>query len=107
MFHVKQRLHVRTELTVDGAGTAIHIAELEPIDNGFCRMLRVIELGPNDVIMGAAKDGRQSGMAQLPNDVVPHPETYDQFPDITASHLKAEEFEGLWNEATALFPELS
>lgn len=84
----------------------IHVAELEPIEDGYCRMLRVIELGPNDVITGAAKEGRKSGMAQLPNEVVPHPDTYDQFPDITSRHLKPDEFEGLWNEATALFPEL-
>ncbi|MGD7002542.1 hypothetical protein [Corynebacterium halotolerans] len=106
MFHVKHRLFVRTELTVDGAGTAIHVAELEPVENGFCRMLRIIELDPNSAITGAAREGRTAGMANEPNALVPHPDTYDQFPDITARHLNEEEFEGLWTEATTLFPEL-
>lgn len=103
---MKQRLYVRTELTVAGAGTAIHIAELEPIQDGYCRMHRVIEIGPNDVITGAAQGSRKAGMAQLPNEIVPHPDTYDQYPDISATRLEEAEFEGLWSEATTLFPTL-
>lgn len=45
-------------------------------------------------------------MAQLPNEIVPHPDTYDQYPDISATRLEEAEFEGLWSEATTLFPTL-
>lgn len=105
MFHVKPRHFIRTELTVPGAGTAIHIAELEEIDQTTCRMLRIIELAPDESIMGLAGEGRSAGQAPEPMETVPHPDTYDDFPDIDATRLGGDTFEALWSEAVAKFPE--
>lgn len=105
MFHVKPRHFVRTELTVPGAGTAIHIAELEEITSSTCKMVRILELAPDDTIMGLAGQGRSAGQAPEPAETVPHPDTYSDFPDIATSRLSAEEFNALWSEATAKFPE--
>lgn len=105
MFHVKPRHYVRTELTVPGAGTAVHIADLEEIDQTTCRMKRIIELAPDDTIMGFVGEGRSAGQAQAPMDTVPHPDTYGDFPDISVTRLSADEFHALWTEALAKFPE--
>lgn len=105
MFHVKQ-IHVRIEMTVPGAGSVIHVAELAPLDKQTCAMVRIIELDPSETIRGAATQDTAAGMAQAPNPVVPHPDTYADFPDIEHSHLTPEEFEGLWAEAVATFPEI-
>lgn len=106
MFHVKPRHHVRTELTVPGVGTAIHIAELEEIDTTSCAMLRLIELAPDDTIMGATDGTTTAGNTTAPADVVPHPDTYGDYPDITATRLDEAEFQALWSEARAKFPAL-
>lgn len=106
MFHVKPFLYIRTEMSIPGAGDAVHLAELETLDDTLCRLYRMIELGPGDAIVGAATQGRTVGGSQKPNELVPHPDTYHQFPDINAQLLTEAEFEGLWNEARALFPEL-
>lgn len=106
MFHVKQIHYVRTDLTVPGAGSVIHIAELEEIDQTSCTMIRIIELAPDETIMGVTSQGKTVGSANEPQAVVPHPDTYDQFPDINARRLSADEFEALWTEAVAKFPEL-
>jgi len=106
MFHVKL-LHVRIEMTIPGAGSVIHVAELAPRDAESCTMLRIIELDPSETIRGAVTQESSVGMAQAPNPVVPHPDTYADFPDIEHSHLTPEEFEGLWAEAAAAFPEIA
>lgn len=102
-FHVKH--FVRTTLTVPGAGTLITIAELQEISSESCTMVRMIELVPDETIMGAFADGRIVGQANEPLEQVPHPNTYDQFEGIEAEHLSPEEFEGLWAEVRAKFPE--
>ncbi|AWB82870.1 hypothetical protein C3B44_11475 [Corynebacterium yudongzhengii] len=106
MFHVKPKHYIRTELTVPGVGTAIHVAELEEIDAQSCTMLRIIELAGDETIMGAAAGGVTEGQITAPSEVVPHPDTYADFPDITATRLDPEEFEGLYSEAAAKFPRL-
>ncbi len=105
MFHVKQ-IHVRIDMSIPGAGSVIHVAELLPRDAQTCTMIRIIELDPSETIRGAATQDTAAGMAQAPNPVVPHPDTYADFPDIEHSHLTPEEFEGLWAEAVATFPEI-
>lgn len=105
MFHVKPRHFIRTELTVPGAGTAVHVAELEEIDAATCRMLRIIELTPDDRIMGLSGEGRTGGNVPEPAEVVPHPNTYANYPDIEATRLSSEEFDALWSEAEVKFPE--
>lgn len=106
MFHVKPHLYVRIDMTIPGAGSVIHLAELAEIDEATCRMVRIIELDPAGVIRGAATQSAVAGMANKPNDVVPHPDSYADFPDIESRPLEDGEFEGLWAEATAAFPEL-
>lgn len=105
---MSQRLFIRIDLTVPGAGTVIHIAELEEIDTRSCTMLRIIELDSAGTIQGAARPGtgESVGMANVPQQVVPHPDTYDDFPDVDHRALSEDEFEGLWTEATAKFPRL-
>ncbi|WIM70956.1 hypothetical protein QP028_07865 [Corynebacterium suedekumii] len=106
MFHVKPHIYVRIDMTIPGAGSVIHLAELAEIDEATCRMVRIIELDPAETIRGAATQSTVAGMANKPNDVVPHPDSYTDFPDIESRPIDAEEFEGLWAEATTAFPEL-
>lgn len=106
MFHVKPNIHVRIELSIPGAGAVIHVAELAEMDPQTCAMIRIIELGPTGTIQGAATQEKSAGMSNAPNPVVPHPATYAEFPDIEHNFLSVEEFEGLWTEALARFPEL-
>lgn len=106
MFHVKLKHYVRTDLTVPGVGTAIHIAELEEINSTSCAMVRLIELAPDESIMGVTDGKNVAGATTAPASVVPHPDTYGEYPDIKATRLSTEEFEALWSEATAKFPDL-
>ncbi|SDS71716.1 hypothetical protein SAMN04488539_2238 [Corynebacterium timonense] len=84
----------------------LNIAELEELSPTQCTMVRMIELDPAETITGAYAEGRVHGQANEPADVVPHPNTYAAFEGITATPLSAEEFEGLWAEARAKFPNL-
>ena len=93
-------------MTIPGAGSVIHVAELAPLDAQTCAMVRIIELDPSETIRGAATQDTSAGMAQAPNPVVPHPDAYADFPDIEHRALSADEFEGLWMEAVAAFPEV-
>lgn len=106
MFHVKPFLYVRTEMTVPGAGVVAHLAEMKVLDDTMCRLHRMIELDPHGSIVGAVNHGKTVGGSQPPNELVPHPDTYGEYPDITALPLGEGEFEGLWSEARALFPNL-
>lgn len=98
-----KKLYVRTTMTVPEVGTAIHIAELEEINGEACTMLRMIALAPNDVIVGAATPTASVGDANIPQSVVPHPDTYDKYPDIDAELIDAFQFHSLWTEAIALY----
>lgn len=100
-------LYVRIKMTIPQVGTTVHIAELEPINAEMCTMRRIIELDPHGTIQGGAKGDKSVGLAGPPADVVPHPDSYGDFPDITAAHLEGDEFESLWAEAITKFPELS
>lgn len=97
------RLYIKTTFSVPGVGTAVHLAELEEINAQQCRMLRMIALGPNDAVMGAATPHSRAGGVDLPQETVPHPDTYENFPDIDAVPITAEVFDGLWSEASALY----
>lgn len=107
MFHVKQILFVRTDMDIEGVGTVSHVAELQELDEQTCHMNRIIELGPDDVILGAADGEHIVGQANRPQKVVPHPSTYGNYADITSSDLSAEEFEALWAEAITKFNDLA
>lgn len=104
MFHVKPLIYVRLDMTIPGAGSVTHLAELAEIDATSCSMLRIIELDPAGKIRGAATQASHAGMANKPSEIVPHPDTYAQFPEIKSEALNAEEFEGLWAEAQASLP---
>lgn len=101
MFHVKPFIYVRTELHVPGAGQAVHIAELKELDADTCEMVRIIELDPNDTIMGIAGGDIGAGAPMQPQAQVPHPDTYKDFPDIKATILSSDQFEALWAEGVA------
>ena len=105
MFHVK-RLYIRTDLTVPEAGSLISIADLIELDGSSCRVARMIELDGSETIKGAYLEGRAVGQINTPQDTVPHPNTYGDFPDISYRTLSEEEYEALWTEATTKFPEL-
>ena len=96
-------IYVRTTLTVPGAGSVVNVAELAELNDRECRMVRMIELTPDHVIMGAFIDGKIAGQANEPLDTVPHPDTYDDFPDISAQYVDQSRFDALWSEATAKF----
>lgn len=96
-------LYVRTELTVPGVGSAIHMAEMEEQDAPSCRMVRMIALDPSDAIVGVATPTSSTGNVDQPQEVVPHPDTYDEFPDISAHYVDQSHFDALWSEATAKF----
>ena len=66
-------------------------------------MLRMIALAPNDSIVGAATPKTSVGNAEVPQRVVPHPDTYDAFPDVNAELIDAFQFHSLWTEAIALY----
>ena len=99
-------MYVRTTMEVPGVGSAIHIAEMEEVNANTCTMLRMIALAPNDAVAGAATPSKAVGNADITQRQVPHPNTYNDFPDITAEHISADEFAALWREAVALYGEL-
>lgn len=98
--------YVKTTLSVPGAGMAIHIAELKELNSQMCEMVRLIALDPNNAIVGAAHGDVREGNIDMPTKQVPHPSTYEQFPDIDATYIEQSEFDGLWTEAQAIFPSL-
>lgn len=108
---------VRTEIEIPGHPTAIHIAEMQELVDApgsaappLCRILRIIELagtaGGETVTGAGVLQGPAFGLANEPNEIVPHPDTYADFPDINARIITVEEFEGLWLEAGTKFPGL-
>ncbi|ADK29884.1 hypothetical protein [Corynebacterium pseudotuberculosis] len=99
-------LYVQTLMSIPGVGTSNHIAELEPINATECLLHRLLEVDPANAVCGAARGKTVVGMAAPPHSTVPHPESYADFPDIEASYLSSEEFEALWSEAVAKFPEI-
>ena len=99
-------LHVRTTMTIPQVGVAIHVAELEELSPTTCRMHRLVALAHNDAVVGAATPEAAHGDAQIPLSEVPHPNTYDSYEGMEAERLSLEDFEALWAEATARFPEL-
>lgn len=103
-------LYVRTTLTIPGAGTAIHVAELEEAGPDVCTLHRMVALTPDDDVAGAAhvQQGqvRVVGNMDTPMPTIPHPNTYDQFPDIEAAHITQADFELLWAQAATVYGEL-
>ena len=110
---MSETIQVRTEIAIPGGPTVIHIAQLEELENTAphsvraCKMLKIIELA-GDVISGAGiVGGTKINLAAEPDSIVPHPDTYADFPDISARRISKAEFDMLWLEATTKFPELS
>ena len=105
MFHVKRHF-VRIDLTVPGVGTLINIADLVEVDGQTCTVNRMLELDPNETITGAYIHGRCVGQINEPQASVPHPDSYADFPDIEVRHVDPAQYEALWTEAAAKFPEI-
>lgn len=100
-------LFIRTTLTIPGVGAAVHVAELHPLNAEQCRMARIIEVDPQGNPVGAAMGDRYYGMETPPQEIVPHPDTYSAFPDVSAEPLSAREFQSLWERALGKFPGLN
>ena len=99
-------LYVRTTMSIPEVGTAIHVAEMKELSDDSCMMVRMIALAPNEEIVGAATPQTSVGNADIPQQVVPHPRTYDQFPDIDAELIDAPVFHSLWTKTQALYGDL-
>lgn len=101
-------LYAKTIFTAPDGSGIVNVAELAELDDTrtACRMVRMIELTPQNSIVGAYVDGRVHGSANTPLDVVPHPERLSEFEDIEHHILEESDFNGLWAEAQTLFPEL-
>ena len=85
-------LYIRVDLTVPQIGVSTHIAELVEQSPQLCAMQRIIELDPSGAIQGAATPKVTVGMASAPEPIVPHPDTYADFPDITSTPIDVELF---------------
>ena len=96
-------LYVRTTMSIPEVGTAIHVAEMKELSDDSCMMVRMIALDPSDAIVGVATPTSSTGNVDQPQEVVPHPDTYDEFPDISAQYVDQSHFDALWSEATAKF----
>ncbi len=98
-------LYVRIDLSVPGASMT-HVAELLPLNDSQCEVVRMIELNAHDAVTGAGT-ATNSIVMQVPvSDVVPHPDLYGNYPDIDARIIQKQDFDALWSEAVRSFPEL-
>ncbi|MCS4535472.1 hypothetical protein [Corynebacterium sp. HS2168-gen11] len=98
------RLYIRLDLEVPGAGSTTHIAELDPISSEACNLLRIVELDPAGTVQGMATPEKTLGITTPPQPVVPHPNQYGNFPDIKTQAVTETEFEELWEQALTQFP---
>lgn len=113
---MNNEIYVRTVIDVPGTPRVIHVAEMTPVINNpatspaLCTLVRIIELHSTDdgeIVSGVGHfPGRSLGLAAEPNETVPHPDSYADFPDIETERLTSEVFEGLWMEAIAKFPDV-
>lgn len=105
MFHVKL-LYVKTTLRIDGVGSVVHMAELEHVEGSpLCTPSRMLEATEDGHLTGAYRrqPALNHNMANPPQQLIPHPDTWGDLPDITSETMSADEFEGLWQEAMAAF----
>ena len=89
------KFYVRITINDPDLPAPITVAELEEIDGERCTMVRMVEMNEQE-ITGYVEDGVVHGNANKPLDVVPHPDLYDTFPDVTATAMTEAEFEALW-----------
>ncbi|QGU03279.1 hypothetical protein CKALI_12205 [Corynebacterium kalinowskii] len=99
-------LYVKTTLRVPGIAPVVHLAELEHAEGSpLCKPARMLEATEDGLITGAFR--RQPplnhGMSHPPQQLIPHPDSWGDLPDITSDRMTAEEFEGLWQEAMQKF----
>ncbi|MCQ9370151.1 hypothetical protein NQ024_02595 [Corynebacterium sp. 35RC1] len=87
-------LYVKLVMTIPGAGTATHAAELEPLDTANAKLHRLVELDPSGTVCGGAAGGKHTGTPPL--EIVPHPDTYAQLEGFHVEHISKEVFEQWW-----------
>ncbi|MDO4909152.1 MAG: hypothetical protein Q3962_04790 [Corynebacterium sp.] len=107
--NTNQNLYVSLNMVIPEAGiNMLQFAELRPLGGSEdpCEIIRFIEFADGSSISGGLKPGASTELSLPPQPQVPHPDLYDQFPDITAEMISPEDFEASWVEAQALFPEL-
>lgn len=81
-----KHLYTRLTMTIPGAGTAIHLAELEESGSG-CLVHRMIALTPDEVIAGAARVDKPGTSAEKMHRAgqidVPKPPSHIPTPTVT------------------------
>lgn len=98
-------LYIRIDLSLPSASMT-HIAELLPLNDSQCEVVRMIELDPQDIVTGAGTATSSIGMQVPVPDVVPHPDLYKNYPDIDAQRIQKQDFDALWSEAVRSLPGL-
>lgn len=97
-------IYIKTTLTIPGVGDMTHLAELEhQVGSPLCTPSRMLEVQGNTVT-GAFRrtPALNIGMSNPPQQLIPHPDTWGDMPDIVSEALTAEEFEAMWVEAEVL-----
>ncbi|MDY6049651.1 MAG: hypothetical protein SPI77_03675 [Corynebacterium sp.] len=94
--------YIRIELALPEVTAPTSVAELEIIDSASARVLRLVELVDTEVT-GYIDNGTVVGQPNQPLEVVPHPDTYATYTDITVTELTSAEFAALWEQAQYLF----
>lgn len=100
-------IYVKTVMSVPGVAEMVHLAELEHAEGSpLCTPSRMLEATGEGQITGAFRrtPALSHGMSTPPQQIIPHPDTWGDLPDITNEPLTAEEFEAQWQRAMEIFP---
>lgn len=95
-------IYTKTIMRVTGLPAIVHIAELEHAEGSpLCTPARMLEATEAGRITGAFRrqPALNLGMSAPPQQIIPHPDTWGDLPDIVTERLTAEEFEELWGTA--------
>lgn len=98
-------LYVKTTMQVSGLAPIVHLAELEPVPGApLCRPARMLEVAADGAVTGAYRRTPELtvGMSSPPQQLIPHPDSWGDLPDIASERISATEFDALWLEANYL-----
>ncbi|AZA14720.1 hypothetical protein ACFPVT_03215 [Corynebacterium choanae] len=104
-----EMIYTKLTMEIPELGTVAHVAELQPMaeNTGMCRMVRLIELSDGEVPSGGWVGGKSRNLATPPQEVVPHPDTFDDFPEVQSEILTGVAFDELWEQIVATYPDLA
>lgn len=91
-------IYVKTTMQVPGMQDVVHYAELEHLPGSpLCRPLRMLEASGSTITGAFRRDPALSvGMANEPQQIIPHPDSWGDMPDISSERMTVEAFEALW-----------